>query len=201
VSERDDEVTEGQEQELAVFIPRGLRVSKEHRRQVILALRGLSWHKRLFLRFLAEAHWHTGNAYKAMIAYRGDKFVGRSTVSKWSRNAEFMKVVQMLRALDPLRQEATDPDRILIDHRAIADYGLEIVEVTSAKTGKKTRRMRNPMTALAALDKLGKHKKLWGTEEQTARIVLDIVDLTGPAKLVDVTPVIEGEVTDGGDNQ
>lgn len=171
----------------------------EKRRQVAVARKKLGWKRRIFLQYLAENHWHTGNAYKAMIAERGDKFVKRNTVSKWAARVDFYELVQMLRSFDIKRREATDNDRILNDHRVIADYGMDIVEVTNEKTGKVTQKLRNPAVALQALDKLGKNKKLWGTEEQVTRVVVDLVDLTGPAKHIekDVTPVIEGELVDG----
>jgi hypothetical protein len=193
----ETEVSDIGERELQVFIPRGIRVPTEQRRQVITALRSLSWQKRVFLDFLAENHWHVRNAYKAMIAHRGEKFVNQSTVYRWTRTVKFYNVMKMLRSFNIDRQEAVDPDRILMDHRAIADYGLDIIETTNAKTGKKSKRMRNAATALAALDKLGKHKKLWGADEQVARVVLDIVDLTGPSKHEAEKPAIEGEVVDG----
>jgi hypothetical protein len=196
---QNEEILEIEDKAIEVYVPRGVLVPAASRRQVILALRTLPPRKRIFLNFLAEHFWHVSNAYKAMVAEKGDSYLHRRTVSKWMRDPKFFEVMRLLRSLDTRRVEAVDPDRILMDHRHIADYNMEEVVTFNEKTGKTSRRMRNGATALAALDKLGKHKKLWGTEEQTARVVLDVVDLTGRARIIDVTPS-QGE-DDGGNDQ
>lgn len=181
------------------LLPSGVAIPPQLRRQVVVARRKLPWKKRVFFDLLAGNYWHVGNAVKAMNAIHGEKSIAIRTAYKWMAQKNFFDLMQAVKRSDIRRTEATDPDRILLDHRAIADYNMEIVEQTNEKTGKVTRKMRNGSTALVALDKLGKHKKLWGNEEHVARVVVDIVDLTGPNRLEkNVTPAIEGEFTDGG---
>lgn len=180
--------------------PPAVRAVDPRRLQIAKLKRQMPTRHRIYANCLVEARLNTQEANR-LFAAQGYNF-GPATLANWRRTPNFRKLLE-LTTEEVVTAAGISAQKTLLQVDAIAEYGGETIVkrnkhgqiVRDEVTGEPIKLMRDPRLALNANELMGKHQRLWNTED-TGRVVLELVDLTGQAR---IRKPIEGEaeVVDG----
>lgn len=172
---------------------------RSKRRELIELKRALPQPQRDYLECLTAAGFHSGNAQTAMVlkGYVHD----RSTYTRWRNNPRLQRAIELAEE-DALDKASITAAKVLLRVDKVAEYSLDEIPlrdkygnlVYAAEDVEKKNPLkivRNPELALKATELLGKNKKLWGNDEDTARVTVQIVNLAGDQQAT--TPILDGE--------
>lgn len=172
--------------------------AKSMRREYLQLKRKLSKPHRDYLNALIQTHFHFPNAHRVMYGMGYD--YDRSTLTRWRQRGDLGRAIKVAQEYVESTMGLTDRN-ILIQAQRLAEHGLDVIPVLNRNgepvidptTNKPVERMRDPSLALKATELLGKNKKLWGDDEAKARVVVELVTLTGE----DARPTpIDGEFSE-----
>lgn len=179
-----DDVTPAQKR-TEIVVPPGVD-PKYH--GLVVALRKLRPRQRTYLRALAAHGFDHAKARRDL----ADRFtpVDASTVFRWSKSPIFKAAYQALQE-HLFELSGIDPVGLLLRVNHVAEDAMTPVPILHQGEDTGFREV-DRTNALRALELLGKHRRLWGSDEKTTRVTVQIVELDGP-KRGDEPPAIEGE--------
>lgn len=156
------------------------------RTQIARLKKKLSIAERVYANCLLEARMNTRVASK-LFAAKGYKH-SPASLSRWRAKPYFRDMVELMNE-EMVESIGLSPDRVLLRMDALAEYGQEIVEKRNKygqllvdENGEALREMRDPHLALKADELLGRKFRQWGGDDPNARVVVNIVDLTGATR-------------------
>jgi hypothetical protein len=178
--------------------------SPEAKRRELLALkRELGIPMRTYLQCLIECGFHYTNAHKAF-TLKG-YLVDKSTLTRWRQRPRMERAIEIAES-QALEMAGVSAAKVLMNVERLSQHSLEdiplrdrngeiIMEPDPEKPGdmRPATLMRSPEMALKANELLGKNKKLWGNDQQSTRVVVNLVDLSGRTDLDSAGQVYEGE--------
>ena len=158
--------------------------------------RGLGLCERDYLDALVSTRFHVTNANRV---YRSLGYTDNSGIlATWRRKPAFKRALELSHAW--LTQ--TIGAKVLLQVDALAEHGMEHTEIFDRsgnvvvdENGEPRLEMRDPYLALKANELLGKHVNMWGDDGKGARVVVELINLTGESE----KPAIDaedGEVVD-----
>jgi hypothetical protein len=119
-----------------------------------------------------------------------------STLASWRTRPYFRQIIELLNE-EMVESIGLSPERVLLRMDALAEYGHEVVTKRNKygvalvdETGSELKELRDPHLALKADELLGRKFRQWGNDDPNARVVVNIVDVTGAVR---VREPIEGE--------
>lgn len=179
-------------------LPRRHNGTEESARRELADLRRrFSLVQRAYIDAMVQSRFNRSNAGKLLAA--AGLNVSPATRQRWNRRADFRRALQLAEEL-LLTELNINPGRVLLRNEQLVEHAMEEIAVrlrdgsvlTDPVTQEPVTTMRDPELALKANSKLGEHFRLWGDDDRSTRVVVNVVDLTGQTKLED-----QGEVIDG----
>lgn len=171
------------------------------RREHLRLKRKLNLQHRLYLDALVKNNFHIGNANRLMkvLGYPYD----RSSFTRWRQRKDLSHAIEVTKEYIETSLGLSGAG-VLAVTKQIADHGLDLVPVIDRfgkvvidpKTDEPLMRMRDADLALKANELLGKNQKLWGNDQQSTRVTVNIVDLSGKSNFDEAGQTYEG-VVDG----
>lgn len=172
------------------------------RREHLKLKRKLPLPQRLYLDALIKTNFHYSNAGRIMTSagYMYDK----STYTRWRQRNDLSKAIEVTKEYISASL-GLNGDSTLAVAKQLADHGLDEVPILDRsgnplidpRTNEPFTQMRDPLLALKATELLGKNQKLWGNDQQSTRVTVNIVDLSGRENIEDIGQTYEGVVDDG----
>jgi hypothetical protein len=171
------------------------------RRQYLQLKKALGLQHRHYLDALMQTNFHLTNAQQIMygLGYRLDK----STYTRWRQRKDMAAAIETAKRYSEAVLGLSG-DGVLVRVKELHDYGMDRIklrgrngELLTDEKGDALEALRDPELALKAAELLGKNKKLWGTDEEQARVTVQIVNLAGDQQ---ATPIMDGEFTQGAED-
>lgn len=154
------------------------------------ARRKLTLPQRAFLEQMIRNNFHLHNAWKATVA--DGYHTTREMAHKWKHKNKVMCVCLELAETHYLQFGGISAQKVLKRLDALAEHGDDMIEVRDRwgnivldANMQPVMMKRDPHLALKANELLGKNQRLWGDEDRSARVVVNIVDLTGRNEAAD----------------
>lgn len=175
--------------EVALKDPEFVAPTTARRRALIKAMRRLPPLQRIYLRALEASRFNKNEATEEVekLGYK----LSRVTVWRWAKSERFSRALELTME-DSLERAGINPNKVLLDVRHIADRCMEKKAILhhGKPTGEYT---FDSVSALKALELLGKNKRLWNEDERTRiTIGIELIDWSGP-KTIDVNEARQSE--------
>jgi len=164
--------------------------------------RRFSFAQRSYMDAMVACRFHHANAGKML--HRAGFDIDKETRGRWRKRPDFLRAM-LLAEESLLEQVGLTPAKVLLRVDALAEHAAEEIELRTRKgelltdeLGSAIRGIRNFDGALKANELLGKHHRLWGDEDRSTRVVINVIDMTGSEQLRDESSVVDGEIVNGG---
>ena len=179
------------------YIPAKHDNSTASKRKELLTLkREMTFPHRDYVECMTQSGFHISNANTAMLlkGYAHD----RSSYTRWRAKPRMRRALELAEEL-ALEDASITAGKIIGRVNKLSEHSLDEIPIRDRngnllhdEDGVPLRMMRNPELALKANELLGKHKKLWGNDQDQTRVTVQIVNLSGEQE-INAEPLLDGE--------